>query len=167
MLSFVLSTFQKKSEIFFPILTFFNQYLRNEPGQKLFLNLGLLSHVSLSGVTYEGVMPVHMTWLTFIWTSAATSIRSVPPHILVPKISHVILNCVTMSHATPLGAWLILGQSAKSVLIIIYCFSITKNKYLTCFKIYTDIYTYRIEHGEQFLLLTQVQILHRLITKIP
>jgi hypothetical protein len=53
--------FPKEVRDFFSYFDIFNQYLRNEPGQKLFLNLGLLSHVSLSGVTYEGVMPVHMT----------------------------------------------------------------------------------------------------------
>jgi hypothetical protein len=70
----------------------------------------------------------------------------------------------SMSHATPFGVTHF-GSKSASVFLIIYRFSITKNKYLTSFKIYTDFYTCRIEPGEQFLLLTQVQIVHRLKTK--
>jgi hypothetical protein len=43
--------------IFFLILTFFNQYWRNESDQFFYLNLTLLSRVSLVGMTYKGVTP--------------------------------------------------------------------------------------------------------------
>jgi hypothetical protein len=53
-------------------------------------------------------------------------------------------------------AWLILDQNQPSLFPYRLLFSITKNKELTCSKIYTDFYTCRIEPEEQFLLLTQV-----------
>jgi hypothetical protein len=41
----------RRSEIFFSILTFFNYYFRNEPGETFFSNLILFNHISSSGAT--------------------------------------------------------------------------------------------------------------------
>jgi hypothetical protein len=91
----------------FSILAFFNKYSRNEPGQKFFPNLALLSRVSLSD---------HLARLISTWTSDATSIRSVPPQLSVSKMSHAILNGATHRVAPPLLAWLILGQNQPNLI---------------------------------------------------
>jgi hypothetical protein len=52
----------ERNEIFF-ILVFFNHIFKNEPGQKKFKYLTLLSRTSSSNLTYEGVTPVHMARL--------------------------------------------------------------------------------------------------------
>jgi hypothetical protein len=57
--------------------------------------LSLSNHVRQVDVTYEGVVPCALVWLTFMWTSGGTLIQPVPPHFLVPKISHTNLNGVT------------------------------------------------------------------------
>jgi hypothetical protein len=71
----------------------------------------------------------------------------------------------SMSRATPFG---VTHFGSKSAVCFTYhlLFSITKNKYLNYSKIYTDCYRCRIEYEEQFLLFTQIQILHYLKTKI-
>jgi hypothetical protein len=118
-----------------------------------------LSRASQFWATYEGVTSCALVWFTFTWTPDVTSIWSVPQHLSVPKMSYVILNDVTpVWVASPFwrdSFWVKIGHS---VFLIIYCCFITKNKYLTCSNIYTDFYTCRIEFGEQFLLLTQVQL---------
>jgi hypothetical protein len=101
------------------------------PGKSFFKkNLVLFSRVSPSDATYEEVTPVHFAQLTSTWTSDAMSIRPVPPQFLVSKMSHTILNGVTLFVASPRLACLILGYN-QSDFLIIYCFSITKNELLT------------------------------------
>jgi hypothetical protein len=97
---------------FFSILSFLINIWEMNLRKSFFLNLALLSHVSPSDAIYEEVTPVHLARLTSMWTSDATSIRSVPPQLLVSKMSHGILNAVTLVWvAAPLLAWLILGQN--------------------------------------------------------
>jgi hypothetical protein len=45
---------------FFSILTFLIIILEMNPAKYFFLSLALLSHANPSGVTYEGVTPVHL-----------------------------------------------------------------------------------------------------------
>jgi hypothetical protein len=69
---------------FFFILALLLKNREMNPSETYFQIMALLSRASQVGV------PCALARLTFIWTSGATSIRSVPPHILVPKMSHII-----------------------------------------------------------------------------
>jgi hypothetical protein len=103
------------SEIFF-YFDIFNQYSTNEPSQQFSPNLALLSCANASGMTYEGATPMHMLWLSSTWTPVATSMQPVPPYLSVPKMSHSILNGMTLLWVTtPFWAWLILGQNQPSL----------------------------------------------------
>jgi hypothetical protein len=56
------------------------------------------------------------------------SIRPVLPQLSVSKMSHIIFNGVTMSRVTLFNVINFGSKSAKSDFLIIYNFSITKNK---------------------------------------
>jgi hypothetical protein len=62
---------------FFSILTFFNYFLRNEPGGNFFSNMTFLSHASPVGVTYERVTPCTLVQL-----------GSTPSHSLPRGLNH-------------------------------------------------------------------------------
>jgi hypothetical protein len=66
------------------------------PSKTYFQVLALSSHTSQVDTTYEGVAPCALVRLTFTWTLGAMLIRSVPPHLSVPKMSHVILIGVAL-----------------------------------------------------------------------
>jgi hypothetical protein len=154
---------------FFCILAFLKKNREMNPPETYFHVLALSSHSSQVGATNEGVAPCALARLTSTWTSGChvNPTGSTTPFGIQNELRHFDWRDSSMSRATtPFGVTHFGSKSAKSVFLIIYRFSITKNKYLTCSKIYTDFYTCRIEPGEQFFLLTQVQILHRLKTKI-
>jgi hypothetical protein len=102
---------------------FFKSVLSNHasPPTKSFFKSTLLSHVSPSGATYKGVTSMYMTRLTFTWTSAVTSIRSVSSHLSVPKISHLVWVTSPLCDSFSV-------KISKFVFLIIYHFSTTQNK---------------------------------------
>jgi hypothetical protein len=82
------------------------------PFETYFQVFTLSSHICQVDTNHEVVAPFALTWLTFTWTSGATSIWSVPPQFLVTKMSHATLIGVTLVWvAPPLLTWLIFGQN--------------------------------------------------------
>jgi hypothetical protein len=103
--------------IFVSILTFYKKNWETKPSETYFRILTLLSQASQVSVTYEGVTLVHMIRLIFTWTSGVTSIRLVPPHLSISKMSHVVWVASVFLRVTHFET-----KSTNSVFLIIYCF---------------------------------------------
>jgi hypothetical protein len=67
---------------------------------KLFLNLNLFNHASALSIILNRVTLNPLVQLTVTWTSVGISIRTIPPHLFVSKMSHVILIGVTLVWVT-------------------------------------------------------------------
>jgi hypothetical protein len=76
---------------FFLYLAIFLKYSRNEPVRNLFLS-SVPFELRQSGWRDSSAL----ARLIYTWTLGAMSIRPVPPHLSVSKMSHVILNDMTL-----------------------------------------------------------------------
>jgi hypothetical protein len=98
--------------VIFLVWSFFKEIWEMNLSETYFQVLSLSNYINQVGVTHKGVASCALSWLTFTWSLGVTSIWSVPPHLSISKMSHAILNGVTLVWvAPPLLVWLILSQN--------------------------------------------------------
>jgi hypothetical protein len=83
---------------FFEFWSFFKKNWEIKLSETYFQVMPLSSHISQVIITYEGVVPYTLAWLTSTWTLGGTLIRSVPPYFLYQNESQhfAILNAMTL-----------------------------------------------------------------------